>query len=416
MADSYADLYNQFYPFWNTPKIFKCLINVSSQYDIKKYGAVNTPHDLVKEIVNRIPDKAFDENVLDPACGHGTFLYEAKQRMMKNGLSSDDAINNIYGVDIDLRKCYISSAILNPEGEKVSNIFWANALTGTNQENPTKQAWTEMKFKVVLGNPPYQSDKKTGTQPFWSLFVNNGIKSLKNDGYFAFVTPIKWLGHTANIVKGRIHLYKDILKGKLIYANSQECSRYFPNVGNTGDMFSYFVGTMAGSNEFHFKNKDDEYIVSDDMFEYLPLQFPTKTTADILKKVKTDESYDFYQVSTNFQKQHEYQVTLSMAQRLHYDNLDIYLDCASSVHKPTSKSTVSRKHFYKANQEIIDSVFRSKLFRFIFNIYWNGDNFSTTFFNLLPFLDLNKNWSDLEIYEYFGLTEEEIGYINSVID
>lgn len=215
MADSYADLYNQFYPFWNTPKIFKCLINVSSQYDIKKYGAVNTPYDLVKEIDNRIPDKAFDENVLDPACGYGSFLYEAKQRMIKNGLSSDDAINNIYGVDIDLRKCYISSAILNPEGEKVSNIFWANALTGTNQENPTKQAWTEMKFKVVSGNFPYQDQQNINTTrgggtTLWDKFVNNAIKKwLKEDGFLATPHPAGWRNYKGDYISTRETLLKN---------------------------------------------------------------------------------------------------------------------------------------------------------------------------------------------------------------
>ena len=104
-----------------------------------------------------------------------------------------------------------------------------------------------------------------------------------------------------------------------------------------------------------------------------------------------------------------------MAQRLHYDKLNIYLDF-NSAYKATSKSTVSNLLFTNSSQEKINSIFRSKLFRFIYWLYWNGDNFGTTFYNSLPYLDANNLWSDGEIYCHFKLTQEEIDHIESLVN
>ena len=40
-------------------------------------------------------------------------------------------------------------------------------------------------------------------------------------------------------------------------------------------------------------------------------------------------------------------------------------------------------------------------------------NFGTSFYNSLPYLDLNILWSDADIYKHFNLTQEEIDYIEA---
>ena len=45
--------------------------------------------------------------------------------------------------------------------------------------------------------------------------------------------------------------------------------------------------------------------------------------------------------------------------------------------------------------------------------YWNNDNFATTFYNSLPFLDPNVLWSNESIFQHFNLTQEEIDYIEA---
>jgi hypothetical protein len=271
---------------------------------------------------------------------------------------------------------------------------------------------SDMKFDVILGNPPYQSEKGTGTQPLWPLFVSKAFELLSENGHLAMITPNKWCGHTTNVIKGGIRLYSHLFKGKLVEVNIQECSKHFPKVGGYENCFSYFVVDNSGSQSFIATTLSAVYTVDKNQFEYLPLSLLTNETASILKKISTNENYDFKQVSTGFTNKNNGSVVISMAQRMHYNRLNIYYD-KNTKYQATSKSTVSNKKFSKSSQKKVDSVFRSKLFKFIHQIYWNNDNFGTSFYNSLPYLDLNVLWTDAEIYKHFGLTQIEIDYIES---
>jgi NTP pyrophosphatase (non-canonical NTP hydrolase) len=123
-----------------------------------------------------------------------------------------------------------------------------------------------MKFDVIIGNPPYQSEKGTGTQPLWPLFVNKAFSLLSPTGHLVMITPNKWCGHTANVIKGGIRLYSDLFKGKLVECNIQECSKHFPKVGGYENCFSYFIIDNSGSNSFVATTLLDTYNVNKDQF------------------------------------------------------------------------------------------------------------------------------------------------------
>ena len=270
----------------------------------------------------------------------------------------------------------------------------------------------DMKFDLVIGNPPYQSEKGTGTQPLWPLFVHKAANLLNPDGTLTMITPNKWCGHTTNVIKGGVQLYRDVFKGKLTKVNIQECSKHFPGIGGYADCFSYFIMKDQKQDEFEAVTQTGIYAVKASDFEFLPLRHLDPTTASILQKVKTEQSYEFKQVSTGFTNQNNGSVVISMAQRIHYEKLNVYWDMNSKV-IPTSKSTVSQKMFYKSSQNHVLAVFRSKLFRFLHLIYWNNDNFGTTFYNNLPYLDLNKKWTDDLIFSHFGISKLEKEFIDT---
>jgi len=67
--------------------------------------------------------------------------------------------------------------------------------------------WNSMpKFDVVVGNPPFQpavksSEGGSGSRnKIWHKFVEIGFDILKDDGWFAFITPFNW--RMSNIKKG----------------------------------------------------------------------------------------------------------------------------------------------------------------------------------------------------------------------
>ena len=272
----------------------------------------------------------------------------------------------------------------------------------------------DMKFDIVVGNPPYQSDKRTGTQPLWPLFVHKCAQMLTPTGHMAMITPNKWCGHTTNVIKGDVHLYSQVFKNKLVSCNIQKCSDQFPSVGGYENCFSWFVIANSGSDQFTATTLNDQHVVKAEWFDRLPLRSLNEITHNILQKVKSPLSYEFKQVSSGFQNQNQGAVVISQAQRIHYRKLNTYWDKQSNIN-PTSKSVVSQIVFPKSSQKKVHAVFGSELFQFIYDIFWNGDNFGTKFYNSLPYLDLNKLWSNDSIYQQFGLTSEEIKYIQKYL-
>lgn len=70
---------------------------------IKATGEVFTPTNLVQEILDRLDPKLFqdpEKTFLDPSCGDGQFLGEVLIRKMGNGLTFEQALSTIYGVDL----------------------------------------------------------------------------------------------------------------------------------------------------------------------------------------------------------------------------------------------------------------------------------------------------------------------------
>jgi len=86
--------------------------------------------------------------------------------------------------------------------------------------------WGVEKFDIVIGNPPYQTQKEgnTKTQPIWHLFVEKSINILSKGGYLCMVHPSGWrevdgifketqkLIVTKQILSLRMHNYQDGLK------------------------------------------------------------------------------------------------------------------------------------------------------------------------------------------------------------
>ena len=73
------------------------------EYRIRKTSEVFTPTDLVLEIVQQLDINQFapGKTVIDPACGDGQFLIVALGiKMYHFGMSREDALQDIYGVDI----------------------------------------------------------------------------------------------------------------------------------------------------------------------------------------------------------------------------------------------------------------------------------------------------------------------------
>ena len=145
-------------------------------------GEVFTPEELVKEMLDKIPTSVWENptsTFLDPCMGKGTFLIDILRRLTTiYGYSVEDAMSRIYGYDVRVK--YIN--YLKRGGFK--NVFHKDFLSEK----------IDMKFDVVVGNPPYQDGSKNGGQnKLYMEFCKKSINLLKDDGKLTFVTPVSVL-------------------------------------------------------------------------------------------------------------------------------------------------------------------------------------------------------------------------------
>lgn len=193
------------------------LVSLNNSFDKKLLGAVSTPIDLVKLMLDRIGVQP--GMFLDPACGRGTFLIEIRDRLVQNGLTLEQALQCLRGNEIDERKAFIAQALIDPQGIHSPVVSCSNTLL-----------WNDiLKFDVIIGNPPFQKPGVKGSSgALWTKFAVLAHSLLKDAGILAFVTPATWL----------TNLKSDNLKGLFIenqvdWVLTDIKQEYFPGVASS---------------------------------------------------------------------------------------------------------------------------------------------------------------------------------------
>lgn len=58
---------------------------------------------------------------------------------------------------------------------------------------------------------------------------------------------------------------------------------------------------------------------------------------------------------------------------------------------------------------------KTRFFRFMMSLVKNTQNISKSSYRFVPLQDLSKSWNDEELYAKYGLTDDEIAFIESMI-
>jgi len=223
----------------------------------KSHGIYYTPKYIVEFIVKETlgevlkktkPKDISKIKVLDPACGSGSFLIAAYDKILEHLTKQNPQTSlfaefnilkeNIFGVDLDAQAIEIAqlNLLLKVLSQKTRlpelehNLSSGNSLVSGNAEKLEKyfgKEWREQKpfnfeeefkevfeqngFDVIIGNPPYvfarggHFDEKTKQYYYenfplasyqlntYLLFIDRAFRLLKKDGYFGFIIPNTWL-------------------------------------------------------------------------------------------------------------------------------------------------------------------------------------------------------------------------------
>lgn len=142
-----------------------------------------TPFELAVSMVEQIPECLFNTNVLIPGSGFGTFALA----LIHKGWDP----TKITMVEIDKGFAIVSQKAVD-------------AKYGTTTVNQDFLEWnTEMKFDIVIGNPPYSLPKRQkkvsdGSKNLSLKFIEKAVSLLEDDGFICMLTPLNFLKPTDN--------------------------------------------------------------------------------------------------------------------------------------------------------------------------------------------------------------------------
>ncbi|MGA8845019.1 MAG: N-6 DNA methylase [Nocardioides sp.] len=135
---------------WRRPEAIEHLGTVHESIVAERQGSGSfyTPPALVAWVLDRaLPAEGeAPPSILDPACGAGHFLLAAARRLISRGLSPDQAVALVHGVDLDPVAVAITRLRLRVLAPRVEPEVRVGDGLGPHPGAP---------YDVVLGNPPF---------------------------------------------------------------------------------------------------------------------------------------------------------------------------------------------------------------------------------------------------------------------
>ena len=293
---------------------------------------------------------------------------------------------------------------------------------------------TQMKFDVVIGNPPYKfGNEKGGKSSLWRRIVSQAWSLTNKDGAMAMVTPqfpnaSKDLGNIVTENQTTVVWTHDHVK------------EYFPGVGST--FSAWIVINQPKTKPTHFIN---ENLYIDVTSKQLPnnikaISILDKVFAAELFDCKSSPEYGHTQVADGNDDHHLFSKSTPshpfVLRRTSGDNYQMYgavkptdydlpkvvLTFSGNPHfrfhdcdEPIGTIRYQSGHILvkdKAEGANLIALYTTRFYKFIQNQLGTGGMRGKVCYDL-PKLDLSKVWTDEELFAHFKLTQDEISIVTN---
>lgn len=493
------------------PDVLSCLANLSSD-------EVFTPPKLANEILDLLPKEIWkDKNAafLDPVCKSGVFLREIAKRLLE-GLKDEipdvqKRINHIYGNQLfgigiteltallSRRSLYCSKTANGKYsvanfGNEQGNIFfdatihsWQNgrcSFCGASQSEYEREGELEthayqfihdklpdkiknMKFDVIIGNPPYQLNDggaQASATPIFQIFIEQAKKL--NPRYLTMIIPAKWYsggkgldGFRAAMLNDKrlrmIHDFKSAsdcfrgveIKGGVMYflwdRDNAGDARIIEHVGDNIvsdkirpllekdlDVFIRHNDAISIIDKVLIKNPE---IQKGDSFAKLvsprkPFAFPTNFTDFHNKNFKgavqiyANKKVGYIsrdKIALNKEWVDKWKIFTSYANNIGTespdDNLNTIVASPNTCCTETYLVIGADMKLNEKKAKNISDYLHTKFVRFLVSLKKPTQHAVGRTYSFVPLQDFSESWTDEKLYKKYKLTKEEIDFIESMI-
>lgn len=484
------------------PDVLSCLANLSSD-------EVFTPPQLANEMLDHLPPEIWrDKNArfLDPFTKSGVFPREITKRLLV-GLQKefpDQQMrlnhilqNQVFGIAItDLtaliarRSVYCSKtangkySVCDGFDDKQGNIrfkdgkhTWENRrckYCGASEESYDRgdeleshayefihtekpEKFFDMKFDVVIGNPPYQlSDEGAGASasPIYQHFVEQAKKL--NPRFLAMIIPARWYAGGKGLDEFRATMLADRHISRLV--DYPVASDVFPGVKLNGGVCYFLwerdrvgdceITTRMSGTEDSMSRKLDEFDIFVRFNKGISIlqKVLAKTEASLSKQVLSRKPFGLDTLKRPTSKGEvtlyanksvgriekasipqareiigKWKVLLSMAygeggEAREYPRM---ITGRPIVAAPPSACTetyiVVGSYDTKSEAENLASFLTTKFVRLLIALRKNTQHITKERFAFVPSLPMSKVWTDKKLYAHFGITDEEVAFIETIV-
>jgi site-specific DNA-methyltransferase (adenine-specific) len=487
----------------HVPDILDCIANLSSD-------EVFTPPDVANQVLDLLPKEIWsnpDIKILDPCTKTGIFLRESARRLMigleknipdetkrrehifKNMLFgiaiteltglvarrslyySKDAKNDFSVVKFNDSDGNIQFKRMEHEyvqgkcstcGSPYENLERGDALENYAYQFIHEKVPTNMKFDVVVGNPPYQIQSEGfGAQatPIYQLFVEQAFRLKPR--YVAMIIPSRWFAGGMGLNAFRKRMLESTKFTNLVdFPNAAEM---FPGVDIAGGI-CYFLHDEKHDGPCVVKTFQDGKISSESeryLGEHGDVFVRFNEALPILEKVKKQinetgslegkvSAINPFGIATNFSDYEEKKTAKSVSlftkdgEKFIKNNqvsssrelipawkvliAKAYGERGSYPYLITSKPRVIPPNSVCSMTYLVAGAFdsqkeaenyeiylRTRFVRFLVGVLKNTQDVSRNKFQFVPILSMKESWNDEKLFKKFGITKNEQDFIFSMI-